>query len=71
MALAYHSARCLNHGAPRRRKDGPGAHLRTHPDATGEYGELKRRLAVEYGTDRDGYTNAKSAFIGSIEPNCR
>jgi GrpB-like predicted nucleotidyltransferase (UPF0157 family) len=46
-------------------------YLRTHPDAAREYAELKRRLAIEYGTDRDGYTNAKSAFIGSIEPNCR
>jgi GrpB-like predicted nucleotidyltransferase (UPF0157 family) len=46
-------------------------YLRTHPDAMREYGELKRRLAREYGADRDGYTNAKSAFIVSIEPNCR
>jgi GrpB-like predicted nucleotidyltransferase (UPF0157 family) len=46
-------------------------YLRTHPDAAREYGELKQRLAREYGADRDGYTNAKSAFIGSIEPNCR
>jgi GrpB-like predicted nucleotidyltransferase (UPF0157 family) len=46
-------------------------YLRTHPDSMREYGELKRRLAIEYGTDRDGYTNAKSTFIGSIEPNCR
>jgi GrpB-like predicted nucleotidyltransferase (UPF0157 family) len=46
-------------------------YLRTHPDAVCEYGELKRQLAMEYGADRDGYTNAKSAFIGSIEPNCR
>jgi GrpB-like predicted nucleotidyltransferase (UPF0157 family) len=46
-------------------------YLRTHPDAAREYGELKRQLAIEYGTDRDGYTHAKSAFIGSIEPSCR
>lgn len=46
-------------------------YLRTHPDAAREYGELKRRLAAAYGTDRDGYTNAKTAFIVAIEPTCR
>lgn len=45
-------------------------YLRTHPDAARDYGDLKRRLAVAYGADRDGYTNAKHAFIGSIEPSC-
>lgn len=38
-------------------------YLRAHPDAAERYGALKRRLAEEYGSDRDGYTNAKSAFI--------
>lgn len=41
--------------------------LRTHPDAAGAYGDLKRRLAAEYGTNRDGYTAAKSAFVRSVE----
>lgn len=42
-------------------------YLRTHPGAAREYGDLKRHLAVTYGADRDGYTQAKSAFVRSIE----
>jgi GrpB-like predicted nucleotidyltransferase (UPF0157 family) len=44
-------------------------YLRIHPDAMRAYGELKRRLAVAvaYEYDRDGYTQAKSAFVRSIE----
>jgi|SRR5690348_3400127 GrpB-like predicted nucleotidyltransferase (UPF0157 family) len=42
-------------------------YLRTHADAAGAYGDLKRRLAAEYGANRDGYTAAKSAFVRSIE----
>lgn len=45
-------------------------YLRTHPDAARDYGDLKRRLAVVYGTNRDEYTNAKSAFVRSIEAIC-
>jgi GrpB-like predicted nucleotidyltransferase (UPF0157 family) len=29
------------------------------------YAELKRSLAMEYGGDRDGYGNAKTAFIAA------
>jgi GrpB-like predicted nucleotidyltransferase (UPF0157 family) len=42
-------------------------YLRAHPEAAREYGELKRRLAAEYGRDREGYTEAKTEFITSIE----
>ncbi len=42
-------------------------HLRAHPDVAGEYGALKRRLAAEYGSDREGYTEAKTEFITRIE----
>ncbi len=42
-------------------------HLRAHPDVAGEYAALKRRLAAEYGSDREGYTEAKSEFIKRIE----
>ena len=38
-------------------------HLRAHPEVAAEYGALKRRLAVEFGSDRDGYTEAKSEFV--------
>jgi GrpB-like predicted nucleotidyltransferase (UPF0157 family)/SAM-dependent methyltransferase len=40
--------------------------LRADPGLAAEYGELKQRLATEYGHDRDGYTEAKSAFIESV-----
>lgn len=42
-------------------------YLRSHPDVAAEYGELKRLLAAEYGTDREGYTEAKTEFITRIE----
>ncbi len=42
-------------------------YLRTHPEAVGEYAALKIRLAGEFGSDRSGYTDAKTDFIHSIE----
>ena len=42
-------------------------YLRTHPDVADEYASLKRRLAAEYGSDRVGYTEAKTEFITRIE----
>ncbi len=42
-------------------------YLRAHPDARDEYGELKLRLADQYGSDREGYTDAKTEFIQKIE----
>ena len=45
-------------------------YLRMHPEAAQEYGDLKRRLAVTYGSDRDAYTRAKTAFVRSIEAQC-
>lgn len=41
-------------------------HLRTHPDAMRQYGELKRALAERFGEDRAGYTEAKSEFIARV-----
>lgn len=38
-------------------------YLRSHPGAIQEYAELKRRLAVVYRDNRDGYTEAKTAWI--------
>ena len=40
--------------------------LRTHPDTAQLYFLLKKELAAKYGSDRVGYTNAKTAFIESI-----
>lgn len=42
-------------------------YLRTHPEAAAEYAALKRRLAAEFRSDREGYTEAKSDFITRIE----
>jgi GrpB-like predicted nucleotidyltransferase (UPF0157 family) len=40
--------------------------LRWHPLAAEAYGELKRRFAVRYATDREGYTAAKAEFIADM-----
>ena len=42
-------------------------YLRAHPEVAREYAVLKRRLAKEHGTDMDGYTEAKSEFIGTVD----
>ena len=42
-------------------------YLRGHPEACDEYAALKRRLAAEFGSDTEGYTEAKTEFITRIE----
>jgi len=42
-------------------------YLRAHPDTARQYDCLKRELAARFGSDREGYTEAKTAFIRSIE----
>jgi GrpB-like predicted nucleotidyltransferase (UPF0157 family) len=44
-------------------------YLRTHPETSRQYCELKKKLASEYGSDREGYTEAKTAFIESVVAN--
>lgn len=46
-------------------------YLRAHPGVAKDYYELKKRLADEYGRDREGYTNAKSEFIEGIIDKAR
>src|SRR5262249_50256518 len=50
-------------------------YLRAHPDAAREYEALKRRLADEFTGDdfpsREGYAQAKSAFIARIDVESR
>lgn len=41
-------------------------YLRTHSEAARAYGLLKRSLASRHGSDRDGYTQAKTEFIEAI-----
>jgi GrpB-like predicted nucleotidyltransferase (UPF0157 family) len=38
-------------------------YLRAHPDEAETYERLKRRLATEHQTDREAYTDAKSAYV--------
>lgn len=40
--------------------------LRTHRNVAGEYCRLKKDLWTKYGTDRPGYTAAKTSFIESV-----
>lgn len=42
-------------------------YLRSHPETVAEYAELKLSLAQAFGSDREGYTDAKSDFIKTIE----
>ena len=42
-------------------------YLRAHPEEAQRYAALKRELAARFGVDREGYTNAKAAFVGEIE----
>lgn len=46
-------------------------YLRTHPKTVLAYSNLKRRLALKYRNDRDGYTNSKTEFINSILAKAR
>jgi GrpB-like predicted nucleotidyltransferase (UPF0157 family)/N-acetylglutamate synthase-like GNAT family acetyltransferase len=41
-------------------------YLIDHPEAVAEYAELKRKLFKDYEHNRDGYTEAKGAFIKEI-----
>lgn len=41
-------------------------YLRTHPKTVQQYYKLKKELASKYGSNREGYTEAKTSFIESI-----
>jgi len=41
-------------------------YLRSHPETSRQYCELKKKLASECGSDREGYTEAKTQFIESV-----
>jgi GrpB-like predicted nucleotidyltransferase (UPF0157 family) len=40
--------------------------LRADPELAAEYAALKQDLAARFRDDRDGYTDAKSEFIGKV-----
>jgi GrpB-like predicted nucleotidyltransferase (UPF0157 family) len=46
-------------------------YLRAHPETAADYERLKRELAKTCGADREGYTNAKTAFVRSVERSAR
>ena len=46
-------------------------YLRAHPETAQEYERLKRELAAQFGSDRSGYTDAKTEFITAIEEKAR
>ena len=41
-------------------------YVRVHPEEAQTYERLKRRLAAEHRTDRDAYTDAKSAYVENV-----
>jgi len=41
-------------------------HLRAHPEEAEAYERLKKRLAAEHQTDREVYTDAKSAYVANV-----
>ena len=41
-------------------------YLRAHPQEAAEYARLKRQLASEHRTDREAYTEAKSAYVEAV-----
>jgi GrpB-like predicted nucleotidyltransferase (UPF0157 family) len=46
-------------------------HLRSHPDIAEHYYVLKKKLATKYGSDCEGYTEAKTPFIESAVSDAR
>ena len=41
-------------------------YLRLHPEDARAYGELKKELARQYGSDSEGYIDAKASFVEAI-----
>ena len=41
-------------------------YLRAHPEEAAVYERLKKRLAAEHPTDREAYTDAKTAYVDSV-----
>ena len=46
-------------------------YLRDHPEKAQEYYRLKRDFAAKHGSDGVGYTEAKTAFVRSVEELAR
>jgi len=46
-------------------------YLRTHPEDAQAYACLKQELAIRFGENREGYTDAKTEFIESVLSKAR
>ena len=46
-------------------------YLRANPNEAAAYDRLKRELAARFGADLEGYTEAKTEFIRSVEAKAR
>jgi GrpB-like predicted nucleotidyltransferase (UPF0157 family) len=46
-------------------------HLRAHPETASAYGSLKKSLALAFGDDIAGFTNAKHAFVKTVIAKAR
>jgi GrpB-like predicted nucleotidyltransferase (UPF0157 family) len=57
---------CVGDGTHWREKLAFRDHMRAHREDAARYAALKRRLASGHPTDRDRYTDAKSAFVADI-----
>lgn len=42
-------------------------YLRTHKEASDAYGELKKKLALQFPNDIDGYCDGKDEFVKNLE----
>jgi GrpB-like predicted nucleotidyltransferase (UPF0157 family) len=62
-----HNLYCCHHDcAPLRNHLALRNYLRSHPDKAREYGELKKRIAIEANGDIDRYIEMKTPFILDI-----
>jgi GrpB-like predicted nucleotidyltransferase (UPF0157 family) len=59
----HHLYLCPSHGPALANHLAVRDHLRAHPDAAREYGELKKRLAKQFPHDSEGYTRGKTDFL--------
>jgi GrpB-like predicted nucleotidyltransferase (UPF0157 family) len=46
-------------------------YLRAHPETASAYGSLKKSLALAFGDDIAGFTNAKHAFVTTVTAKAR
>jgi GrpB-like predicted nucleotidyltransferase (UPF0157 family) len=62
----HHLYACMPDSREYRRHLAFRDHLRCHPEDAKEYASLKRKLAAEFGPDREGYSQAKTEFVKKI-----